>query len=605
MKRVYFFIYFFVFSIATFAVSFKAVAPDVVTEGETFRLVYSVDERDAQDLRVPDMTDFEILAGPFTSRNQSMQIINGKMSSSYTESYTYTLIAKRVGQLKIPAASIVVDKQKYTSNAVSIQVLPAEDNANVGTNQRQQSSSSQSENRSSSNSFTSENIFIRAIPSKTKVMEQDYVLLTYKLYTVLDLVRITDATLPDFKGFLKQEIEQGDAQMKYENYKGKNYATLVLYQVLLYPQQSGDITVEKGDYSFLFRIRTQSNHGFFGFFDNYQHVEKKITFPSVKIHVDPLPNPKPTDFTGGVGNFTLSSYISEKKVATNDPITIRYTLKGNGNIKLTKLPNVEFPADFEVYDPKQDNVISNTTSGMSGEKSVEYLVIPRSAGDFTIPEMQFSYYDTRQNAYKTLTSPSYTIKVNPSNEGTQNGGVQTTFVNQEQLKVLGNDIRYIRPEEPIVLKKGEFFFQSFAYWASLIGMIILSILIFFFFRKHLKDSSDLIASKNKRANRLAIKRLKVAKKMMMMEDESRFYEETLKALWGFVGDKLNIPVAELSKDNIRDVFEQNAVDQSYIDSFFEIVSICEYAQYAPSMAGTSMQEVYAKAIEIITSFKAK
>jgi hypothetical protein len=316
-----------------------------------------------------------------------------------------------------------------------------------------------------------------------------------------------------------------------------------------------------------------------------------------------LPNPKPTDFTGGVGNFTLSSYISEKKVATNDPITIRYTLKGNGNIKLTKLPNVEFPADFEVYDPKQDNVISNTTSGMSGEKSVEYLVIPRSAGDFTIPEMQFSYYDTRQNAYKTLTSPSYTIKVNPSNEGTQNGGVQTTFVNQEQLKVLGNDIRYIRPEEPIVLKKGEFFFQSFAYWASLIGMIILSILIFFFFRKHLKDSSDLIASKNKRANRLAIKRLKIAKKMMMMEDESRFYEETLKALWGFVGDKLNIPVSELNKYNIEAKLVSSSVSEDTIKGLLDVLDTCEFARFAPVESGNSMDALYEKTIDIISQLE--
>lgn len=581
-------------SLQMFAISFKASAPPSVPMGEAFQLVYTIDAANGKDLRIPELPDFDELAGPFTSQSSNFQIINGKASSSVTVTYTYTLLPKKEGSFTIPAASIHHDKQRYTSNAVTIKVLPENSSANNAKAQQNQ----QSAGASMTDNLSSENIFVRVIPSKTKLYEQDHLLLTYKVYSSVDLVGFSNMKFPNFNGFLKQEIELPQKkQLTLENYNGRNYSTLVLYQVLLYPQQTGTINIEKADLEAVIRVRTkkQVRSIFDDFFDSYQDVKKSITTSPLKISVDKLPEGKPANFSGAVGSFNFKSSLSSEKITVNDAITLKYEISGNGNMKLIKNPIVDFPSDFEVYDPKVNNNFKNTASGVSGSKTIEYLFIPRLAGDFVIPAYTFSYFDVNSKSYKEIKSPEYKIKVEKG-DGTSNSAIISgaQFANQEQLKLIGSDIRYIHTNGIDVSKKGAFVFGTWIFFLSYLIPLLLAIALFVIFRKQIKANADMLSMKNKKANKVAVKRLKTAKAYMQSNEQEKFYEEILRALWGYMSDKLSIPVASLSKENIVGELEKRKVAKADIDEFMQILSECEFARYSPNSDENAMDVVYDK-----------
>ncbi len=587
---------------SAYSVNFKASAPEAIPVGQPFRLVYTLDQAGAKDLRIPELPAFDVLAGPFSSKSSSVQIINGQVNSSTTLSYTYTLMAKNEGTFTIPAASIYVESQRYTSNAVTIRVLPA----------NQQSSSSQSSSntttgeRPRSNNVSKDNLFVRAIPSKTRLYEQDYLLITYKLYAAVDVVGYSMNKMPDFKGFLKQDIElPKQPQLKLENYKGRNYSTIVLYQALLYPQQSGKLKIEKAVVEPIVRVRTRAKVRsiFDDFFDSYQEVKKEITVPAITINVDKLPQ-RPANFSGAVGKFTFKSSITSEDVAVNDPITLKYTISGNGNLKLVKNPEVDFPEDFEVYDPKVNNNYKNTTSGVKGSKTVEYLLIPRSHGDFEVPSYTFTYFDVNKKQYKEIKTPSYKIHVKKgAGSSASSQTVVSNFANQEEIKVLGKDIRYIETEDFTINLKQKFFLGTLAFWMwLLIPLVILASLIIIY-KKRLKENADLILVKNKKANKVAIKRLKTANKYLQEQKKAEFYDEVLRALWGYLSDKLSIPVSELSKDNISVVLTDRSVAEEDITEFMDVLSVCEFARYAPSSDSHAMDVLYDRAATIIGKFQ--
>lgn len=589
---------------AAYAVSFRASAPDAVPMGEAFRLVYSVDESNVKDLRAPEMPAFDVLAGPFESRSSSVQIINGKVNSSTNISYTYTLMPKKEGTHVIPAASIYVDNQRYTSNSVTIRVLPADEHASAG--QSSKSNASTKADASISKNLSNDNIFIRAIPSKTRLFEQDYLLITYKLYTLADIVGFSSTKFPDFNGFLKQEIPlPQNKQLRLESYNGRNYNTVVLYQALLYPQQSGSISIDKANVEAIIRVKTkaQVRSIFDDFFSSYQDVKKMLIAPSIKIDVDKLPS-KPANFSGAVGSFSFKSNVSAQEVSVNDAITLKYHISGNGNIKLIKNPSVELPADFEVYDPKINNNFKNTTSGVSGSKTVEYLLIPRSAGDFVIPSYSFTYFDVNARAYKTINTPEYKIRVKKgTGEAANNQAVVSSFTNQEQLKVLGKDIRYIKLDIVELSDKNNFIFGSVGFYLAFILPFLLAFALFIFYRKHLQLNSDISSVKNRKANAVAIKRLKVANQHLVDNKKELFYDEVLKALWGYLSDKLSIPVSNLSKENVSEVLEKHKIVNEDVAEFMDVLSVCEFARYSPSADSHAMDSLYARAIAIISKFQ--
>ena len=577
-------------------VVFTATAPDAVANGQTFQLVYSVNTS-AKELRIPEISDFDIVAGPFQSKSSSTQIINGNITHSTSLRFTYTLLPKKEGSFSIPAATIIVDKQKYSSNTLTIKVLPAEEDVNHTNN---------AENTSSkNNAITNDNLFIRAIVSRKNVYEQEYVLVTYKIYTRIDLVNIDKVKFPDFKDFLVQEIElPKDKQFALENYNGKNYNTITLRQVLLYPQRAGSLNIDKMTCDAIVRVRNTgpSRSIFDDFFDSYQEIVKPISTNTEKIEIKTLPEGKPSGFSGAAGTFTLSSSINKKELSANESVTIKLKISGNGNIKLLKNPEVKFPADFEVYDPKVENNFTNTTSGVTGTKTIEYLAIPRHSGTFTIPPVEFSYFDTNSKTYKTLKSEAFSINVTKASSESENGDdpVVNNFTNKESVKVLGSDIRHISMNDFSLEKPSPFFFGTWGFALAYIIPLIIIAFIFWFFRKQAKENSDIIKVRNKKANKMARKRLRTAEKFLKEQKKEEFYSEVLKAIWGYLCDKLTIPQAQLNKDNVEVELRKYSLEESIIQDFIKILNECEFAQYAPGENIEARDNLFSDTMRMIT-----
>jgi len=579
-------------------VRFTASAPSTVILDKPFRLEFTVNAT-GKDLRVPELNNFEVLAGPFQSTSSSYQIINGKTSSSVSISHTYTLQATKTGTYTIPSASIVVDGQKYNSNGLSIKVLPADDNSSSKSSQ-----GSQSGNSSAAQSISNENVFIRTNVSKTNVYEQEAILVTYKLYTLVDVVGMNNMKLPDFNGFMKQELDQNqNKQLSYENFNGKNYGTVVLYQVLLYPQRSGEILIDKANFEAVVRIqnKTQVRSIFDDFFDSYTNVTKKLVAPASKITVNALPGNKPASYNGTLGRFSLSSTISATQVKANDAVTIKVVISGSGNMKMIKNPEIKFPDGFEPYDPKVNNNFKTTTSGVSGTKTIEYMFIPRHAGSFEIPSAEFTYFDLQERAYKTLRTPAYQLEV-LKGEGGDNT-VVGTYVSKEDVKQLAKDIRFIETKAISLSKESEPVFGTLTAWILYVVPIIIALVLFLFLRKQTEENSNVEFIRNKKANKLARKRLKLAQKLLSEGKKDQFYEEVLKAVWSYLSDKLSIPAASLTKERIESELQLKGVDSVPIKQFVDILNTCEFARYAPNSGQQEMGNLYDETIDAISNLE--
>ena len=392
-------------------VSFTASAPDAVVVGEQFRLSYIVTTQKVKDFRAPSIKGFDVLMGPSRSQQSSTQIVNGNVTSTSSITFTYILMANNAGEYTIPGASIVADGDQMVSNSVKIKVLPQDQGGNSGQN----NSSSGSIHSSSGTSVSNQDLFIMASASKTNVYEQEAFVLTYKIYTRESNLQLNNAKLPDFKGFHSQEIEMTtNARWTPEHYQGRNYYTTVYRQFVLFPQQSGKLYIDPAQFQMTIGKPVQSDDPFDAFFNggsNVIEIKKNISTPKIAINVNPLPTGKPADFSGGVGEFNISSSINSKELKTNDAITIKLVISGTGNLKLISNPEIKFPDDFEVYDPKVDNQVRLTREGLTGNKVIEYLAIPRHAGTYKIPGVSFSYFDIRSKSYKTLKTEDYVVNV--------------------------------------------------------------------------------------------------------------------------------------------------------------------------------------------------
>ena len=592
------------YSTQTFAdkVSFVASAPDVVVVGDQFRLSYTVTTQKVKDFRAPSIKGFDVLMGPSRSEQSSTQIVNGSVSSTSSITFTYILMANTAGEFTVPGASIVADGNQMISNSVKIKVLPQDQNHNSSRRNNDNSSSIQP---SSNASVSNQDLFITATASKTNVYEQEAFVLTYKIYTRESNLQLNNAKLPDFKGFHSQEIEMTtNARWTPEHYKGRNYYTTVYRQFVLFPQQSGKLFIEPAQFQMTVNKPVQSADPFDAFFNggnNVIEIKKPITTPKIAINVNPLPAGKPTNFLGGVGEFNISSSINSKELKTNDAITIKLVISGTGNLKLISNPEIKFPDDFEVYDPKVDNQVRLTKEGLTGNKVIEYLAIPRHAGTYKIPGVSFSYFDIRSKSYKTLNTEDYVINVE---KGAGNADqVIANFTNKEDLKVLGEDIRYIKQNEVTFQPKGSFFYGSMSYWLFYIIPALAFILFFIIYRKQAAENANVAKMRSKKANKVAIKRMKLAGKLLSENKKDAFYDEVLKALWGYISDKLNIPVSRLSKDNIEEKLRNHGVSEELIKEFLNALNDCEFARFAPGDENQAMDKVYSSSIEVISKME--
>ena len=592
-------------------VVFRAQAPAQVIVGRPFQLTYTVNQR-SRDLRAPEFTDFDYLAGPYTSTSSSTSFVNGHRTSTFEQTYTYTLMAQKAGTFTIAPATVKVDGENVQSNGVRITVLPEDEQpaqSSQSTQNTQSAQSAQSAQSSQGSNVSSENIFVRTIASKTRVHEQEALLVIYKLYFAnVDVAQLTNNTkLPEFTGFLKQDLEQGEIQTQLEHYNGRNYQTAVLYRTILYPQHSGDITIDPAKFEAVLRVQTQQRVRsiFDDFFGSYTNVTKMLTAPGVTIHVAALPSGKPAGFSGGVGKFTMTPSISQTELQTNDAVTIKIDISGAGNMKLIKTPAIDWPEGFEPYDPKVTNNFNTTTNGVSGTKSIEYLAIPRSAGDYTIPAVNFSYFDIEEKAYRTLSTPEYTIHVKRgagSVESTANEGAVVSYTHKEDIKQLGTDIRYIDTKAPKSVKPSVFSIQSSAIWLfyavpSLIALIVLVVL-----RKQIKENADITRVKYKHANKVAKKRLKAAEKALKANDKNAFYAAIEQAAWTYLSDRLSIPTADLNKENIAALLREKGVSEALIKDVKDVLSTAEFARYAPS-TDHAMDELYTATTNLINNLE--
>jgi len=577
-------------------VRFIAQAPSAVAMDNPFQLVYSVNAS-GKDLRVPEITNFEVLAGPFESHSSSIQIINGRQTSSISISYTYTLQAKKTGTFVVPAASMLVDNKRVTSNAVAIKVLPADANTNSGKSQSGSSSKGQS--------ISNDNIFVRVILSKPNVYEQEAVLVTYKLYTTLDVIQCPPTKFPDFNGFMKQEIDRPkNSQFTLESYNGKNYPTVVLFQYLLYPQKSGVITIDKAEFEAVVQMRNRAaaRSIFDDFFESTTNVSKKIYAPATKVTVSALPANKPASFSGTVGRFSIDSKISATRIKANEAVTLRIGIAGAGNMKLIKNPEIKFPEGFEQYDPKVTNNFKTTSTGVTGNKTIEFMFIPRHSGNYEIPSAEFSYFDVNERTYKTLRTPVYKLEV-LKGSGAEGPTVVGNYVDKEDVKQLGKDIRYIQTEDIKLSKEETPIYGTLSCWLMYLIPLLISLILFIFFRKQAMENADMDLVKNKKANKVALKRLKFAQRLLKEGKKDSFYEEILKAVWDYLSDKLSIPVASLTKEKVADELSKKAVEAPVLNQLNQILNTCEYARYAPNSGQQEMGNLYDDTIRVISELE--
>jgi hypothetical protein len=554
-------------------VSFKASAPQVVQQGEQFELRYTVNQS-CKNFRYPQYNGFTLLGGPMTSNSSSVQIINGKVSRKETHSYVLYLQANNPGKYTLPAAVVTVKGKTYKSNTVSIEVVKGN---GTSSSQRSQTAGTQSETVKNA---PNKDLFVRVLTNKKTVFQGEQLIATIKIYTRIGISGFDDMKFPDFKGFWQDEIKTPDQiQLHRENVNGKIYNVGILKKLILTPQHSGKLTIEPIDLVCVVQQRTRQRD-FFGF-PVYRKGKMEIKSPRVTIRVKSLPplsQNNDSNFTGAVGDFKLKSTISQTDIKENNPITLKVTIQGAGNLSLIDNPAVNMPPDFESYDPKESDHITKTERGTSGRKTWEYLVIPRHAGSFTIPPVTFTYFDLKTKRYKTLSSKSFDITVKKG-DGNNNQIVTSAF-SKENVKYIGKDIHYLKPRIAHLIKKNEHFFGSWAFYLTYpIGLLVF-IVIVLWRKKQIKEMANKAKMRNRKALMAAKKRLKKASVFMKENNKSAFFEEISRALWLLLADKLNIDLADLTKDIAIERLSQKNIDQELIDSYFTFLESIDFLRFA-------------------------
>lgn len=575
-------------------IQFRARAQQAVVAGDKFQLVYTLNKQ-GSDIRLAPLEDFQILMGPSTSYSNNTSIINGKVTRETSYSFTFVLKAIKEGVFSIPPATIMVDGKKVSSNALEIEVIKA----NSTSQQNSQSGSAPA------SAASKDELFITVTPSKKSLYQNESLVLTTKIYTKVQLDGLSDIKQPKLTSFIAQELKQQEGiNWTMENINGKTYNVGTYEQKLLFPQKTGKITIEPMEIEFLVRQRTarQSRSIFDDFFEsNYRSVKKRVKSKPITLNVKPLPSGRPEGFSGGVGRFKMEASLTKNEVAVNDGITLKLTISGTGNHKFIEDPKIKFPADFDDFDPKIANNINNTVAGMKGSKTYEYLIIPRHAGTFTIPSIKFSYFDPSSGTYKTSHSKDLTIQVEKGvGEELNTGTVVRSNVTRENVKFIGKDIRFIKVNNAKLKPIGTFLLGSLMFYSLLLLPLFIFIIFFLIYQKKIRENADLQLVKNKKANKMAKKRLKRSAHFLKTGEKEAFYEEVLRALWGYMSDKLSIPVGELSKDNISEVLLQSKVNPELVNDILEILDTCEFARYAPASGTGEMDKLYNTTITTIS-----
>ena len=572
-------------------------APSHVAVGEQFRLTYTVNTQDVSDFRsgaIPD--ELEVLIGPNRSMQSSYQMINGHTSSSSSITYTYIVAATKNGTYTIPPAHVVVGGKSIASNALTIKVSGTAQ-SNSGSARQRQNDGDGTEMRDAGSQISGSDLFIKVSANKKHVHEQEPILLTYKVYTLVSLTQLR-GDMPDLKSFYTQEVDLPQQKsFSIEHVNGRAYRTCIWSQYVMFPQMTGKLQIPSITFEGIVVQQNRNVDPFEAFFNGgsgYVEVKKKIVAPGIDIQVDPLPA-RPANFSGGVGQFNISAQLNKTETKANDPVSLRIIVSGTGNLKLIKQPVVDLPKDFDKYDPKITDKTKLTSNGLEGSKIYDILIVPRHQGKYEIPPVEFTYFDTSTNSYQTVKSEGFILDVAKGS----GAGTVSDFSGQEDLRELNKDIRYIKTGAVTQQGLDSFFFGSMGYWITLAVLALIFISLFIVFRQRAIDNANVTKMRGKKANKVATKRLKKASKLMAQNKPSEFYDEVLRALWGYVGDKLNMPVEQLSHDNISQRLSERYVDEAIIGQFIGALDECEFERYAPGDPKGNMNKVYEKAMTAI------
>jgi len=598
MKKLFliFSLIFLSFSIFAQEVQFIAKASSVVELNEAFQLSFSVNAN-GSGFKAPNLSPFRA-SGPSTSSSSSYQFINGKTQQSVQNAFVYYMQPTKVGKFTIGSAEITVNGKVYKTNPISIEVVSGSSGNNSNTTPNTSSNTSTESTEQTGNEKG--DIFVTVSLSKTSVYQGESLNASVKIYTRESLSGFQDIKLPSYQGFWSQEIPTANnIQLERVNYNGKVYSMGVLNKSLLFPQRIGTITVDPANIEAVIRKET-GRRSFWG--PSYSEVVVKLKSSAEKVIVKPLPEGAPASFNGAVGDFTFTAEFDKTQMKANDAARLKITISGNGNLKLIDPLKVIFPPDFEVYDPQITNDIKNTVGGAKGSTTIEYVVIPRVAGEFSIPALEFSYFDPNKQRYITLKSKDFNFKIDKSADGETGNGNDAVSFTKKDVQLMGTDIRHIKENKFSIAKVGIPFYGSFNFYASYIILSILFLVVFFIRRKQVQRNSDIANVKNRRASKISQKRLKLANKFLTENKKEPFYDEILKASWGYVSDKLNIPNSQLSRDTILETFKTKNIDPELSAKFIKVLDECEFAKYSPA-GQADMQQVYKSASEVIQAME--
>ena len=594
----------------------RVEAPNVVAVDEQFNVTFIIEgEKSPSSFSWSAGDNFQLVWGPQKGTSSYTQIINGKRSSSRQTTYTYILMPKGTGTFSMPAATAKVDGDPISSSTVSIQVVSDGAAAGAAQGNDPQAGGSAPQERagggrvSPTGEIARDDLFLRLSLSRTSAVLGEPVTATLKLYQRVDIAGFENAKFPTFNGFWSQETySPTNIEFRRESFDDKIYNTAVLRSWVLIPQQAGDLTLDPAELVCLVNVRTNagtSNSIFDSFFqDDYVRIRKRITTPAVTIRVSPLPAGQPASFGGGVGSFGISARLTGDALKTHDAASLIVTVSGRGNVSLLEAPKVSFPPDFEVYDTKTTENSDKSTGRTSGSKSFEFPFIPRSAGDFTIPPVEYSYYDVSTGKYVTLHTQPLEIKVAKGKASDASAPVVQSGVDRKDVKSLADDIRFIATKRPAFSKEGSFFAGSPLFLALAALLVLGAAAAYFGLRKFAAMRADVAGTKNRRATRMALKRLKQAGEYLDKNLYAAFYESLHQALIGFISDKLNMDMTDINKDNIAATLVERGARPEQSRNFTELLDACEFARYAPDAGHEAMRAHFDGAVSAISSLDA-
>lgn len=587
-------------------VDFKVAAPRMAVVDQYFKVEFSINV-EPDNMEDPDFGGLEVVAGPIPSESTFFEYVNGKSNSGSIYTYTYGVVAHKEGIYTIKPVKATVGNKTFYTKSIPIEAVRERSSR---ADQQQQSQGAGAAEASRPRSMAADDVLLRLSVNKSSVYKGEPLLVTVKLYDRVGVVGVSDAKEPSFNNFWKQTLEIAGSSPAQEAFNGKVYQTQVVQQYLLFPQKSGTLEIEQMDLTVIVRIVTEqpSAGGIFGSMFGgaiTQDVAKELKTAPIKITVKDLPTPAPASFSGAVGQFTIDANVSNNKVNANSSSTLNLRLSGSGNLPMITTPDVVMPATFDAYPSKSSDSYTASVNGTTGSKTYEYPFIPRAEGNYTIAPIEFTFFDPNTSSYKTIKSEPFDIDVLKDVSGSSTGGGElVSGVTKEQLKILGKDIHFIRVGEPSLKPRNQFFVWSLGYIAILVGMVALCAGVLIYLRRRIKLMRDTARVRNKQANKVALRRLKESRQYMNAGKETQFYEEMMRALYGYTSDKLNIPVSDLSKDNIKAELLKRNVSEADVEQLLLLLSDCELARFSPG-ASIQMGNIYSSSLDLIGRFESK